>query len=75
MNAKATPTEQMIRYFHMASSEAGLRWMQMRNAVTSVVASMPTHMMPMLLERSTSAMAASAPNHSAPNRRAAAAPK
>ncbi len=70
MNANATPTEQMMRYFHIASSEAGERCRQMRNAVTSVVASMPTHMMPRLFEISTSVMAASAPNHSAPKRRA-----
>ena len=40
--------------------------MQIRKAVTRVVASMPTHMTPRLFEISTSAMAASAPNQSAP---------
>ena len=72
MNANATPTEQMIRYFHIASSDCRRR-MQRRSGrrVTSVVASMPTHMMPRLFDTSTSIIAASAPNHSAPKRRAA----
>ena len=48
--ANATPIEQIIRYFHIASSDAGLTGMQIRNAVKSVVASIPTHMMPRLLE-------------------------
>ena len=70
MNAKATPTEHMMRYFQVASSDAADTCVQIRNAVSSVVASMPTHIIPRLLETSTSDIAASDPIHSAPNRRA-----
>jgi len=70
MNAKAIPTEQMIRYFHIASSDRRLGWSEIRKAVSSVVASMPTHMMPRLLDISTSSIAVWAPSHSTPKRRA-----
>ena len=46
MNAKAIPIEQMIRYFHIASSERRLGCSEIRKALSSVVASMPTHMIP-----------------------------
>ena len=69
-NAKATPTEQTTRYFHMASSDSGVTWTQIKKAVSSVVASMPTHISPRLLESSTAVIAAAEPNHSAPNLRA-----
>ncbi|MCH7843828.1 MAG: alpha/beta fold hydrolase [Chloroflexi bacterium] len=43
INAKATPTEQISKYFHIASSVAGFTCRQIRNAEISVVASIPTH--------------------------------
>ena len=47
-NASTMPTEPMITYFHDASSDARLRRCPTRNAVAIVVASMATHMTPML---------------------------
>ena len=72
MKAKAIPIEQMIRYFHIASSDRPVGWSEIRKAVSSVVASIPTHMTPRLCDTSTSSIAASAPSHSAPKRRAVA---
>ncbi len=70
MKAKAIPTEQMIRYFHIASSDRRLGCSDIRKALSSVVASIPTHMMPRLLDTRTSIIAVSEPSHSAPKRRA-----
>ncbi len=70
MNANATPTEQTMRYFHMASRDSGVTCTQIRKAVSRVVASMPTHMTPMLFESRTRLSAASAPHHRPPNCRA-----
>ena len=72
MKAKAIPIEQMIRYFHIASSESRLGCSEIRKALSSVVASMPTHMIPRLFDTRTSIIAASEPSHSAPKRRATA---
>src|SRR5947207_11654134 len=70
MKAKAIPIEQMIRYFHIASSDSRVGYSEIRKALSNVVASMPTHMMPRLLDIRTSSIAASEPSHSAPKRRA-----
>src|SRR6266581_5899324 len=70
MKAKAIPTEQMIRYFHIASSDSLLGCSEIRKALNSVVASIPTHMMPRLLETRTSIIAVSEPSQRAPKRRA-----
>src|SRR6266567_5155199 len=70
MKAKAIPTEQMIRYFHIASSDRRVGCSDIRKALSSVVASIPTHMMPRLFDTRTSIIAESEPSQSAPNRRA-----
>ena len=70
MNANATPTEHMMRYFQVASRLAADTCVQMRKAVKSVVASTPTQAMARLLEIRTRIMAARAPSQRAPNRRA-----
>src|SRR5216683_7975274 len=70
MKAKAIPTEQMIRYFHIASSDKRLGCSDIRKALNSVVASIPTHMMPRLFDTSTSIIAVSEPSQRAPKRRA-----
>jgi hypothetical protein len=62
MKAKATPTELITRYFHIASSDSFERCWQMRNAVRSVTASMPTHIRPRLLDTSVRPMAAREPH-------------
>src|SRR2546425_13127561 len=46
MKANAIPTEQMIRYFHIASSDRRVGCSDIRNALNSVVASLPTHLTP-----------------------------
>jgi hypothetical protein len=68
IKAKAIPTEQMIRYFHIASNERRLGCSDIRKALKRVVASIPTHMMPRLLETRTSIIAVSEPSQSAPKR-------
>ena len=70
MKAMAMPTEQITRYFQVASNDSRERCRPMRKVVTSVVDSMPTHMSPRWLDRNTRVMAASEPNHRAPKRRA-----
>ena len=42
----AMPTEQIIRYFHVASSDSRERWKEIRKVVTMVVVSTPTHIKP-----------------------------
>ena len=51
------PTEQITTYFQVASSAARVRRCPTRKAVATVVASMATHIMPMLLVRTASDMA------------------
>jgi len=75
MKAKAMPIEQMIRYFHIASSDNPLGCSEIKKAVSNVVASMPTHMMPRLFDSSTSSIAPWAPSQSVPKRLATAAVK
>jgi len=55
----------------MASRDRGVMCTQIKKAVSKVVASMPTHMKPRLLQSNTEAIAATEPNHRAPNLRAA----
>ena len=58
MKAKTIPTEQMSRYFHIASIESESESEMIRNADTRVVASRATHMTPMLFDiRTRSSMA------------------
>ena len=54
----AIPTEQIITYFQVASSEARLRRCPTRNAVTIVVASMDAHKIPRSLASTASTIAA-----------------
>ena len=49
--ATAIPTEQMMTYFHVASSAVRVRRCPTRKAVTTVVASIATPTTPMLLAR------------------------
>ena len=70
MNANATATEQISRYFHIASSDSRETCSEIRKAVSSVVASMPTHISPTLFETSSSVMVARAPHQSPPKTRA-----
>ncbi len=57
-NANAMPTEQMITYFQVASSAVRVRRCPTRKAVTTVVASMATHITPMLLASTANTIAA-----------------
>ena len=57
-SARPMPTEQISRYFHIASSERSERWKQISGALTSVVASTATQSSPKLREVMTSVMVA-----------------
>ncbi|SRR5258706_7261549 len=70
MKANAIPTEQSMRYFHMASSDARERCSGIKRAVTKVVASIPTHINPRLFATSASDIVAREPSQSEENRRA-----
>ena len=56
-SASAMPTPHRMKYFHAASSEAGVRYSETSSTVASVAASIATHRMPMLLVVSASSMA------------------
>ena len=56
-SAWAIPTPHRMKYFHAASSEAGVRYRETNKTVASVAASIDTHRMPMLLVVSASNMA------------------
>jgi len=57
-SASAMPTPHRMKYFHAASSEAGVRYSDTSSTVASVAASIATHRMPMLLVVKASSMAA-----------------
>ncbi len=50
------PTPQRMKYFHAASSAAGVRYTETSSTVASVAASIATHRMPMLLVVSASSI-------------------
>ena len=52
----ATPAVQTMTYFHAASSDSFVLYDPTRKTVESVVASMPTHIMMMLLDMETSSI-------------------
>lgn len=60
------PTEQIITYFHVASSAVRVRRCPTRKAVTTVVASMATQMTPMLLAHTANAIAEMNPGVNTP---------
>ena len=64
------PTEQMITYFHVASSDFRVRRWPTRNAVTIVVASTAAHSTPRLFASTASTIAARNSGTSTPYRRA-----
>ena len=69
-NATAIPTEQITTYFQVASNAVRVRRCPTRKAVTTVVASIATHTMPMLLAHTANTIAARNAGVSTPYRRA-----